>query len=337
MNEKYLWDRTGQPDPEIADLEELLRPLRYEASPENLPLASVGKPVSRISHRWLFAWKIYSWQIGLAAAAVVVCGIGLGIVFSARRGAMQESDMPAWKVYANGSKPRSVRSGQTIETGEYSNARLESDFIGEVRVEPKSRLRILETRKEEQRLALQRGTIHAFIWAPPRQFVVETPSATTIDLGCRYTLHVGADGRGSLDVEMGWVAFQWGKLESFIPEGATCKTRAGKGPGTPYFLDAEPEFAVALDRFDENGDVRALDVVIRGARQRDGLTLWHLLSRTEGEERGKVFARFSELVRIPPEVTLEKVLRGDPEALDAAWNALELGNTDWWREWKRKW
>jgi len=31
------------------------------------------------------------------------------------------------------------------------------------------------------------------------------------------------------------------------------------------------------------------------------------------------------------------VLRGDPEALDGAWNALDLGSADWWREWKRKW
>ena len=29
MNEKYLWDRSGPPDPEIERLEQLLAPLRY--------------------------------------------------------------------------------------------------------------------------------------------------------------------------------------------------------------------------------------------------------------------------------------------------------------------
>ena len=30
MNEDYLWDKSGEPDPEIQQLEEILKPLRYE-------------------------------------------------------------------------------------------------------------------------------------------------------------------------------------------------------------------------------------------------------------------------------------------------------------------
>jgi hypothetical protein len=33
-----------------------------------------------------------------------------------------------------------------------------------------------------------RRTIHAYIWAPPGEFVVDTPSAVTVDLGCACTL-----------------------------------------------------------------------------------------------------------------------------------------------------
>jgi hypothetical protein len=36
-------------------------------------------------------------------------------------------------------------------------------------------------------------------------------------------------------------------------------------------------------------------------------------------------------------VTRESILRGDPAAIDSAWDALDLGNTDWWRKWKRGW
>ena len=32
-------------------------------------------------------------------------------------------------------------------------------------------------------LALARGKMEAFIWAPPRQFFVDTPSAVAVDLG----------------------------------------------------------------------------------------------------------------------------------------------------------
>jgi hypothetical protein len=33
-------------------------------------------------------------------------------------------------------------------------------------------------------MALDHGLIHATIWAPPRSFVVDMPSAAAVDLGC---------------------------------------------------------------------------------------------------------------------------------------------------------
>jgi hypothetical protein len=37
MNEDYLWDKTGEPDPEIQQLEEILGTLRYQPRPLELP------------------------------------------------------------------------------------------------------------------------------------------------------------------------------------------------------------------------------------------------------------------------------------------------------------
>jgi len=37
MNDDYLWDKTGQPDPEIQQLEEILGTLRYQPKPLVLP------------------------------------------------------------------------------------------------------------------------------------------------------------------------------------------------------------------------------------------------------------------------------------------------------------
>ena len=38
MNEDYLWDKSGPPDPEIQRLEEILGTLRYEPNPFEIPL-----------------------------------------------------------------------------------------------------------------------------------------------------------------------------------------------------------------------------------------------------------------------------------------------------------
>jgi hypothetical protein len=37
MNDDYLWDKTGQPDPEIQQLEEILGTLRYQPKPLVIP------------------------------------------------------------------------------------------------------------------------------------------------------------------------------------------------------------------------------------------------------------------------------------------------------------
>jgi hypothetical protein len=225
--------------------------------------------------------------------------------------------------------------GQWLVTDSASRAQISVGQIGEVKVEPNSRVRLVEARGDEHRLALTRGKMEAFIWAPPRQFFVDTPSAVAVDLGCSYTLEVNDDGQGLLHVTMGWVAFEWKGVESFVPTGATCVTRPGFGPGTPYFSDASTDFQTALARFDVAGtDTTALDVVLSGARERDALTLWHLLARTREGERNRVYDRLAELIPPPPNVTREGVLNGDRAMLDAWWDKLGLGDTDWWRMWK---
>ena len=39
MKDDYLWDKSGQPDPEIQELEEILGTLRYQPKPLALPVA----------------------------------------------------------------------------------------------------------------------------------------------------------------------------------------------------------------------------------------------------------------------------------------------------------
>jgi hypothetical protein len=230
-----------------------------------------------------------------------------------------------------------LRVGQVVETPAHTGARIESASVGAVTIEPDSQLKLMPSAPGKERLALDHGTIHALIWAPPARFIVETPSATTVDLGCEYTLHTSKDGGGWLTVEMGWVAFQWRNLESFIPAGAACRTTRAKGPGVPYFTDASPGFKSSIDAFNQTRSKSALQDALSDARPRDALSLWHLLQRTSGGDRAAVFARFQELVHLPPAVTAAAIMRNDPQALDQSWDALGLGDTGWWRTWKREW
>lgn len=309
MSDDYLWNRTGDPDPETARLEELLGKLKYAGPPESAAVM----PTRRRRLGWWLA----------AAASIAAISAAAWLM----RGAATD-----WRT-ADGT---ALRAGQTIETGA-AKAELQSPKTGEVTVEPGSQLRLVQANAREQRFDLRVGAIHAFIWAPPGNFVVDTPSSKAVDLGCRYTLRVSKDGTGLLTVDFGWVAFERNHVESFIPAGAACVTRPGKGPGTPYFEDASPRLIDALSKFDSSGGEAALEAAISSATPHDALSLWHLMTRTHGELRGKVFDRFAALVKLPDQATRSAILRGNGEAIDAAWNALNLGDTSWWREWKRQW
>jgi hypothetical protein len=200
-------------------------------------------------------------------------------------------------------------------------------------------MQLVAARATEHRLALARGKMKAYIWAPPKLFYVNTPSATAIDLGCQYTLEMDERGEGVLRVTTGWVAFEWRGVESFVPAGAACVTRPELGPGTPYFDDAAPMLQTALAQFDSApNDVTtratALEAVLAQTRTRDALTLWHLLTRTQGEARGRVYDRFAQLIPPPPSVTRAGVLNNDRTMIDAWWDQLGLDSASWWRIWK---
>ena len=117
------------------------------------------------------------------------------------------------------------------------------------------------------RMALDRGTIHARIWAPPKLFVVNTAAATAIDLGCAYTLQMDERRRHAAGDERLGRPRAATVATAYIPEGAVCAIRTERGPGTPRYEDAPSGYGEALMILDfaPSSDPRragALDLVL---------------------------------------------------------------------------
>jgi hypothetical protein len=328
----YLWDGSGEPDPDVVELEERLRPLRRVPAPPAWPATRERRP------RWRVAAIAAAAAVVLAASALLLRGPKAGAGWDLR-----------WLEGDSWSEAREVRRdrlavGEWIET-RAARARLsvgpEDDEIGQVQLEPRTRVGLVDPGRQQHRLSLERGVMHATIWAPPGNFVVDTPSAAAVDMGCRYTLEVDERGAGRLRVEAGWVGFEARGLQSLVPAGALCATRAGIGPGTPSFETASPQLAAALEAIDFGpaGEARraALARVLAEARPRDGLSLWHLLTRVEGDERARVFDRLAVLVPPPAGVTREGVVGGDRSMRERWWDALGLGSSEFWRMWTGAW
>ena len=126
------------------------------------------------------------------------------------------------------------------------------------------------------------------------------------------------------------------------PLPGLCETRRNGGLGTPYYEDAPSGYGEALSILDfaqpdDSRRAAAFDLVVSSARRRDGLTLWHLLTRGTSSERARVYDRLVVLAPPPPGVTRGAVLAGDRRALDQWWDSLGIDSTTWWKLWKKKW
>jgi len=348
MKNDYLWDGDGEPDPEVQRIEKSLAQFRYAGEPPNFAAMTAAQPKSSF-----FAAMFALWNPRFAAATLLVLALfASGLMM--RNSTSLFSNGPGWDVarlsgapsvgsfsLASDSSKTQLKTGQLLVTDNNSRASLNVADLGEIYVDSGSRVRLIETGANHKRISLELGTIHAAIWAPPGVFVVDTPSASAIDLGCAYTLHVNEDGSGTLRTTLGWVGFHRDGHDSFIPAGAMCATRPEQGPGTPYFEDASEELRNALHALDFealSGEAReqALHVILAQARRRDAFTLWHLLSRVNDTERPQVYDRMAALVGPPAGVTREGTLALNPKMLDAWWDAFDLGYISVWRFWEQK-
>jgi len=256
----------------------------------------------RRSRRWYW--------VALAAAAVIAL-------------VMVNTKSDTWKVtWLAGAGPGTLRVGESVATDDSSRAVIQVGDIGQVEVQPGSRLRLLGADRTNHRLALDVGEIYARVTAPPRLFFVETPAGVAIDLGCAYRLRVDTTGNGFLEVTSGAVEFGWAGRHAIVPLTFRIEIRPGFGPGVPVVAGASDALRVALAALEFAGDQTALPRALALARRDDAISLWHLLARTTGAARIAVYERLSELVPPPAGVDREAMLRLDSRALDTYWNWL---------------
>jgi hypothetical protein len=308
----YLWDPTKRPDPEVAKLERALRGFRFdERAPVPLRLTERRRRITVL-------------RVVAAAAAgiVVLAGSALGI---------WQLSMPApWSVQTVSGTPRIVRGtgaggaggagnrvavGGRVETDQRSAARIAVGRVGVADVGPGSRVRVLRDDNGEHRLSLLQGTIHASIWARPRFFVVETPAATAVDLGCVYTLTVDSTGAGILAVSFGEVRLETSGLNALVAAGTAARIY-NSGLGLPFPVSAPATFKEAVLQADSGAlSDSVLDVLLAQSNVQATITLWHLLEHADVPTRGRIYDRIAVLVPPPAGTTRDATIALESNAV----------------------
>lgn len=311
----YLHDKTGD-DRAVAELEGLLSGFAHRAPLRELPP----------SHRRRRTAIVGSVALAAALAALAAIALwrrggdgdcarpGAGFAFAVDGGAAR----CAGGLATRGTLP----VGAWLEPQGNAVADVRVADIGKLTVFGGSRLRLVGTGTAGHHLELARGRVAARVLAPPRLFVVDTPVATAVDLGCAYELAVDDDGRTHLRVTSGAVSLEGNGVVAYAPMGTEVIAAAGRGPGTPVATGASPALRAAVARFDA-GDASAVATIAEAAATGDTVTLWNLLSRTTGGDRAAVVARLDQLSPRPETVAVEDVLAGDAAAIERWRAALE--------------
>ncbi len=199
--------------------------------------------------------------------------------------------------------PRLLRVGDVID----KRVRLQSRAVGVIDVASDTTLRLIGNNRFE----LISGTIHAKTTSPPGIFIVDTPRASAVDLGCEYTLAISPGGGGILRVMSGWVGLNsWD--QSLVPQGAMATISSDGHLSPPIFEDASPIFQDAIRRGD-------LKTALPLARRRDALTLINLFRFATPEERLMVYDRLNTLVPAPPAVTRDAIRNWQALTVDPWW------------------
>ncbi|HEV7425631.1 MAG TPA: FecR domain-containing protein [Thermoanaerobaculia bacterium] len=293
MNGDYLWDKSGEPDAEVQKLETLLGRYRSGATMPDFKRVAV----LRRRHVWPFA---------VAAALILFAILGAVRFYTpANRWRAVESSGTA-------DIPHSIlRAGDVVRT-EAGSVRLQSPSVGTIDLGANTTVRLIENRSRRHRLALAAGTIHAKTTSPPGVFVIDTPKARAIDLGCEYTLTIAPNGGGELHVLAGWVDLTRGYEQSLVPQGASAAIESDGTLTVPVFDDAVPAFRAAV----RNHDV---PTIVALARTRDAFTLLNLFRTATPDERGLLYDRLNQLVPAPSSITRESVRYWTPASTELWW------------------
>jgi hypothetical protein len=265
-DDDYLWDKKGAPSRSTQALEDVLREARFSESKTR------GPPARRRR------WPVLATAFAVAAAAAMVLTI---------------SSRDAIRVEFASGETRRLAVDEWIENKNPATLEL-ARKIGVVTLRPDSKVRVRRVDRDQQRLELARGSLRAVVLAPPRLFIVDTPSAAAIDLGCEYTLDVQHDGATRLHVMSGKVELEGGGKTATVYARMWTQTRGGQAPQVAIDDRASIAFVSAVQRLDHEPGV--LSLLLSQAERSDAVTLFQLSQRATGPARAALEARLEELV-----------------------------------------
>jgi len=267
--------------------------LTIDFNEEKKPLPTEEKQ-SFISRNWYW----------FASAAAVLLIVSLVISRYSEKNIYTAGEMSNWKLVnlkgnalINGVKSDVVNVGDWIQTDGETSVILKIANVGDINIEPNSKVRFIQSDDSQSRIEVAYGTVNTST-SQADKFVLQTSNMKVQDKGSSYSFKVDDKGNGVIYVNNGIANIESGNRVSVVPEGKFCMYKPEFGVGIPFRKDAKPEFQNAIFQYDfNNGGQNAIYSAIASAMPEDYYSLLNLIPRVDEKTKYLVL---NKLGRIAP-------------------------------------
>jgi len=238
-----------------------------------------------------------------AAAIILICSL----VFSrySEKNIYSAGEMSNWKLVnlkgnalINGVKSDVVNVGDWIQTDNESAVVLKIVNVGDISIEPNSKVRFIQSDDNVSRIEVSYGTVNTST-SQADKFILQTSNMKVQDKGSSYSFKVDDKGNGVIYVNNGIANIESGDRKAVVAEGKFCMYKPEFGVGIPFRKDAKPEFQNALFQYDfNNGGTNAIYSAIASAMPEDYYSLLNLIPRVDEKTKYLVY---NKLGRIAPQ------------------------------------
>jgi len=279
------------------------------------------KKSNPIAEKQSFISRNWYW-FASAAAIILICSL----VFSrySEQNIYSAGEMSNWKLVnlkgnalVNGVKSDVVNVGDWIQTDNESAVILKIANVGDISIEPNSKVRFIQSDDNLSRIEISYGTVNTST-SQADKFILQSNNMKVQDKGSSYSFKVDDKGNGVIYVNNGIANVESGNRVSVVPEGKFCMYKPEFGVGIPFRKDATPEFQNALFQYDfNNGGNNAIYSAIASATAEDYYSLLNLIPRVDEKTKYLVL---NKLDRITPKgvsgVRLDSLEKFNDESIE---------------------
>lgn len=254
--------------------------------------ATESKQSSFISRNWYW----------LASAAVILLIVSVSLMNTSRKGGFSVEEMSNWKLvslkggaFINGVKSDKVNVGDWIQTDSVSSVVLKIANVGDVSIEPNTKVRFIQSDNDVSKIEVMYGTVNTST-SQADKFILQSSNMKVQDKGGSYSFKVDDKGNGVIYVNNGIANVVSDNKSAVVTDGKFCYYKPEYGVGTPFRKDSKPEFQNALYQYNfNNGGVNSVYYAMANAMPEDYASLINLIPRVDDKTKYLVLNKLGKL------------------------------------------